>query len=106
LENFKFASDGSGGTIVYDPPAPTSHAWEPNGGNDTFVFRPNFGNETPNIHPPGPHAIQLDHTTFAHDLAELAVAHDGHAVIADVTNDTIALTHVAVPQHHPSDFLI
>jgi hypothetical protein len=23
LENFKFASDGSGGTIVYDPPAPT-----------------------------------------------------------------------------------
>jgi VCBS repeat-containing protein len=106
LENFKFASDGRGGTIVYDPPAPTSHAWEPNGGNDTFVFRPNFGNETPNIHPPGPHAIQLDHTTFAHDLAELAVAHDGHAVIADVTNDTIALTHVAVPQHHPSDFLI
>jgi hypothetical protein len=25
LANFKFASDGSGGTIVYDPPAPTSN---------------------------------------------------------------------------------
>ena len=24
LANFDFASDGSGGTIVYDPPAPTS----------------------------------------------------------------------------------
>jgi hypothetical protein len=26
LANFKFASDGSGGTILYDPPAPTSNA--------------------------------------------------------------------------------
>ena len=24
LANFKFASDGSGGTIVYDPPVPTT----------------------------------------------------------------------------------
>ena len=29
LANFDFASDGSGGTIVYDPPAPTSNALAP-----------------------------------------------------------------------------
>jgi hypothetical protein len=143
LANFSFASDGSGGTIVYDPPAPASSVLPPtsssqntpasevqiggtignstivasgpnatfigNGGNDTFMFKPNFGNETINIHAPGTNAIQLDQTTFAHDLAEWATAHDdghGYAVIADAANDTIALTHVAVAQHHPSDFLI
>src|SRR5208282_2892182 len=77
LANFSFASDGSGGTIVYDPPAPASSALPPtsssqntpasevqiggtignstivasgpnatfigDGGNDTFMFKPNFG---------------------------------------------------------------
>ena len=49
LANFKFADDGNGGTIVYDPPAPnlpsigegTQVSIHPN--NGSFVFHPNAG---------------------------------------------------------------
>jgi hypothetical protein len=35
LANFDFASDGSGGTIVYDPPVPTSNASVPTSSGQT-----------------------------------------------------------------------
>ena len=35
--NFDFASDGSGGTIVYDPPAPTSNALAPTSSSQTIT---------------------------------------------------------------------
>ena len=37
LANFDFASDGSGGTIVYDPPAPTSNALAPRSSGQTIT---------------------------------------------------------------------
>ena len=37
LANFDFASDGSGGTIVYDPPAPTSNALVPTSSGQTVT---------------------------------------------------------------------
>jgi hypothetical protein len=37
LANFDFASDGSGGTIVYDPPVPTSNALVPTSSGQTVT---------------------------------------------------------------------
>jgi hypothetical protein len=38
LANFKFASDGSGGTIVFDPPVPSGGASDPSAGQGTNWF--------------------------------------------------------------------
>jgi hypothetical protein len=59
LANFKFASDGSGGTIVYDPPVPTSNALAPTSSNqNTTVTEPQIGGTTGNntVVAPGPYA--------------------------------------------------
>jgi hypothetical protein len=140
LENFKFASDGNGGTIVYDPPVPapnpslaassgaatgaqaggtTDHVTIPapaanailtgNGGNDTFVFKPNFGQAAVTNFAPATDVIQFDHVVFADSAAALAAARDngqGDVVITDASHDTITLHHLAVTQLHQSDFHI
>ena len=61
LANFKFASDGGGGTIVYDPPAPAQPqspgaagqtagsnvaAFSGGAGHDSFVFAPMSGHNS------------------------------------------------------------
>ncbi len=81
--NFKFANDGSGGTIVYDPP--TSSQSGPSGGtasdgqsantspsnlfvtvgHDSFVFAPNFGQVTLANFNPATDTIQFSKTVFA-----------------------------------------
>ena len=48
LANFKFANDGNGGTIVYDPPVSNSLAAgtrpvTADHSNDAFLFDPNLG---------------------------------------------------------------
>jgi hypothetical protein len=45
--NFSFASDGQGGTTVYDPPVVSALS-----DNETFVFKPGLGHDSiPNIQP-------------------------------------------------------
>jgi serralysin len=111
LANFKFANDGSGGTIVYDPPAPPSNP--PNvivsnagnavltghGGGDNFVFNQHLGQTTITNFSPGADAIQFDHSVFPNAAAVLA--HDdgsGNAVINDSTHDTIMGLDKSLPQ--------
>ena len=124
LANFKFASDGSGGTIVYDPPVfgqPASHetagqvaSGSPvnlfvTAGQDSFVFEPNFGQTTlTNFNPPTD-TIQISQRVFANMTTLLAEIHDdghGNAVIADAAHDTITIQHVTTMQllTHLGDF--
>jgi hypothetical protein len=117
--SFALASDGSGGTIVYDPPVPASNVSAPaspalhstlicDGNNDTFVFPPQFAQASNADHAPGTDTVELGHTEFANGAAALAAAHDdGHwnVVIADATNDTITLHNITVAQLHHSDFI-
>ena len=121
LANFKFASDGSGGTIVYDPPVPASNPTTPiagtavnstltgNGGGDNFVFNPHLGQATITNFAPGADAIQFDHVVFSRAAAVLAATHDnsfGNPGIGDAAHDAITFQHVSTAQllAHHSDF--
>ena len=126
LANFKFISDGSGGTIVYDPPvstsnpapqssstvaAPLNFATANQMAGDTFVFAPNFGHQTINNFDPNHETIQIDHGVFADVTALMAHTSDnssGNAVIAANAHDTITILGVTteVLQHHLNDFII
>ncbi len=125
LANFKFADDGHGGTLVYDPPVPpaaTPPAGDPDkitgspanptltghGGNDAFVFKSNFGNDAiTNFKPPGD-AIAIDHTVFdgIQHILDATTHVDAHAVVAADAGTTITLDNVIKNQllQHPNDF--
>ena len=110
--NFKFADDGSGGTIVYDPPisSQTGSSNPPQtAGHDTFVFAPNSGQVTIADFNPAADTIQFSRAVFANLKAVLASVHDdghGNAVIADVAHDTVTIQHVTTAQllAHQGDF--
>jgi hypothetical protein len=125
--NFKFADDGSVGTIVYDPPTSSqtsaSGGTSNNGqiaggspsnapltaGHDIFVFAPNFGQVAVADFNPAADTIQFSRAVFANLNAVLASVHDdghGNAVIADAARDTITIQHVTVAQllAHQGDF--
>jgi hypothetical protein len=127
--NFSFASDGSGGTIVYDPPVSQSSSAsapgpEPSKGTlaalsnsvvtadshtDTFVFPENFGHSTITNYQPAAQTIEFDHTSFATSAAVLAAAHDnghGDVVITDLSHDALTLHNVLAAQLHQNDFVI
>jgi serralysin len=133
LGNFKFASDGNGGTIVYDPPvadavAPAAAprpasgasgnnivASAPNatlvgdGARDTFIFPPNFGHAAIDNYVATNDAIQFSHATFASADAALAAAHDyghGNVVMADAAHDALTLHNITAAQLHHSHLLI
>jgi aryl-phospho-beta-D-glucosidase BglC (GH1 family)/20S proteasome alpha/beta subunit len=106
LANFKFASDGHGGTIVYDPPATkiagnSTVSLAAGAGQDNFVFAPNFGQVTLSNFKPGTDTLQVDHTMFAGMNALLAAMHDdvhGNAVITDAAHDSITIVNVTTAQ--------
>jgi hypothetical protein len=132
LDNFKFASDGNGGTVVYDPPVPGSNAPpapQPaavpgqtaiiasasnatligDGAKDTFIFPPHFGQAAIENYVPATDTIQFDHTAFATAAAALAAAHDdghGNVVITDATHDALTLHNITAALLHHGDFLI
>ncbi|MGB9116229.1 MAG: hypothetical protein WCC91_13275, partial [Bradyrhizobium sp.] len=134
LANFKFASDGSGGTIVYDPPVPAPNPSAPTsstvatpiasltnpsshdvpiGGTtgDTFLFASNFGQNTINNFDPNRDSIQIDRRVFADVAALISHTSDnsaGNAVIAADGHDTITIMGVTtnVLQNHLNDFII
>jgi hypothetical protein len=110
LANFKFASDGSGGTIVYDPPVSAQPQYPSVGGNttnnnaagffasagqDSFVFTQADSSATGPITDAGynnPEA-SWDATTFSSDRRD---GTHGRAFMADSTHD-------AMPAHHLTD---
>jgi hypothetical protein len=126
--NFKFADDGSGGTVVYEastsgqPTPPHGEAGvvsqiAANGlvtlsvtaGHDTFAFAPNFGQVTLTHFNPTTDNIQISQSVFANMAALLTATHDdaqGNAVITDAAHDTITIQHVTTVQllAHQADF--
>ena len=112
LANFKFASDGGGGTIVYDPPVPAQpqspsaigHTAGNNAagffgsaGHDSFVFAPN---PDPANFAPAANNVPFDHRSFTNSHAALTEAHEdpfGSSPIHDAA-------HVAQWLTHHSDF--
>ena len=131
--NFSFVSDGSDGTIVYDPPAPsrpdaianlsqnsatatntTIVASVPNetlignGNGDSFVF--NFagvGHDTVSNFNPEIDSLLFSSALFATTQAILDATHDdghGNAVVALDAHDTITLAGVLKAALNPADF--
>ncbi len=80
------------------------------GGQDTFVFKPNFGNPTIADFNVNNDTIDISHTLFNSVASILASAHSansGHdTVITDSHHDTITLLGVTVAQlqQHSTDF--
>ena len=121
LANFKFASDGHGGTIVYDPPVtdqgasgadPAQHVGI-NGSSDTFVFPAHFGNSTVFNFETAPTAwadhdvLQFDHTDFATAADALAAAHQsGSDTVIALNGNTVTLHGIDASTLHQSDFHI
>ena len=70
-----FASDGNGGTLITDPPAPNSSNTSVSiggPGNDTFVFKPGIGADTIVNFNPQADTIELDHFANVHNVQQLA----------------------------------
>jgi hypothetical protein len=123
LANFKFASDGSGGTIVYDPPVPAqpqspsavghtagSHAagFFAGAGQDSFVFAPHNSATSWN---PTMDAGQNSPVASWNVAAFLPDPHDGtggHAFIADFAHHAMPGGPLTEAQFHAhlSDFHI
>jgi len=129
-ENFAFVSDGSGGTIVYDPPISSSPilassvtqtttpsnsivAGIPNqtllgNGSDTFLF--NFagvGHETLSNFHPETDVLQFKSSMFATVQTALDAIHDdghGNTVITLDAHDTITLSGIEKAQLSSVDF--
>ncbi len=97
-QNDTFAHVGGGVTIFG------------NGGNDTFVFNPNFGSATIGDFDLRNDTIDIDRTLFSNVAAILASAqpaNSGHdTIITDAAHDKIVLTGVTVSQlnAHQNDF--
>jgi serralysin len=122
-DNFKFADDGGGGSIVYAQPASSqsplldggdatpsqvSGNYVPTADQDTFVFAPKFGQVTLAHFMPATDTIQISKTVFANIDALLSATHDdshGNAVITDAAHDTITIQNVTTAQlqAHQSD---
>ena len=116
--NFKFADDGSGGTIVYDPPTsglPTSPSDATSqiagnssmnasvvAGHDSFVFAPNFSQVTLTNFD----AIQFGRAAFANVV--LVATRDGtHGdAVTDFAHDVLAIQNATAAHVHQSDFHI
>jgi hypothetical protein len=108
LANFKLADDGSGGTIVYDPPVPgpsqsgTVHM-STDANNDAFVFHSSLG--------PFPGSPQEGTTQTHHENGEgaaLAAVHDAHENIAfgEMPHDAPAIHDAALALMHHLHLLV
>jgi hypothetical protein len=118
-DNFHFADDGNGGTIVYAAPSSggaTNQIYAIGaagsssiGEHDNFVFASNFGQATIANFAPATDTIEFGKTVFANVNAFLAATHDdpsGNAVITDAAHDTITIQHITTAQliAHQGDF--
>ena len=110
LGNFEFASDGDGGTIVYDPPvsnnsAPIRNTVTTDHSTDVFLFGPQLEQAVGTDHRYESEAVHFDHAQVACGL----VAPVHHApetmIIADAAHDVITFRD-ALAQSHQAHFLI
>ena len=114
LANFDFASDGSGGTIVYDPPVPSptkslgavghiassdAAGFFAGAGQDLFVFAPALGHNSATGWNP-----TMDSPVASWNVATfLTDAHDGthgHAFMADFAHDAMPAQPLTEAQFH------
>ena len=118
LANFKFASDGSGGTIVYDPPVPAqlqspsatgqtagSNTTEfcASAGRDSFVFAQALGHHSATGWNPMPNAGHNNPATSWDTTAFLSDSQDGthgHAVMADSAHEAMPAHPLTEAQFH------
>jgi aryl-phospho-beta-D-glucosidase BglC (GH1 family) len=110
--NFKFASDGHGGAVVYDPPvASGANAATPTTGSsavslaeaaqDTFLFKPSFGQAITDRFTLGPDTIQIKPEDFAAVKNMLSAIHEdslGNSVIMDIAHHTITVQNLTAAQ--------
>ncbi len=97
LGNFKFADDGHGGSIVYDPPIADPSSADPSsadadagataGGADTFAFEPDLAHNLAGEAKMLADAGQIDHTFFSGLLDDLY--HDTAHTTASGNNDPL-----------------
>jgi Ca2+-binding RTX toxin-like protein len=75
-------------------------------GADTFVFPPNFGNETITNFDVPHDTMQLPHSEFANVAAVLADIHQvgANVEIAPDVHDVITLNNLSAAQLHASNF--
>jgi hypothetical protein len=123
--NFKFASDGHGGTIVYDPPVVPSGAKDAvtqitgsgtpslaGAAQDTFLFKPSLGQTTTDHFTPGTDTIQIKPAVSASVESLLSAIHDdshGNSFITDAAHDTITVQNVTAAQslaHQVHSYLV
>ena len=95
---------GSGHQWLFGGPGDTLKAGT---GTDTFMFAPNFGNETIknfNSHD----VIEFPTSLFAnyHHVLDSVATIGSHTVITYDATDTITLTHFTAAQLHPHNFFI
>ncbi|MGJ5178183.1 S8 family serine peptidase [Bradyrhizobium oligotrophicum] len=116
-DNFHFAADGQGGTLISGtlisataaPAAGTASSSTSLQGHDTFVFAEHFGQASLSDFTLGSDKIVFSQSVFADQSALRAAIHDdaaGNAVIADAAHDTITIQHVSAAEllSHLSSF--
>jgi serralysin len=114
-----FHQDLNGDGVIGLPSSPTSGTLvgansvtlSTSASQDSFIFAPNFGQNTINNFDPNHDTIQIDHRVFADVAALMAHTSDsssGNAVIAVNAHDTITIMGVTTDalQHHLNDFII
>jgi len=95
---------GKGETVLIGGPDDTLTGGK---GADTFVFAPNFGQNTITNFDTHKDEIQLPHSEFADLAAILADAHQvGANTVITHANDVLTLDHVALQNLHAHNFLL
>ena len=114
-DNFHFADDGNGGTVVIASTSPGQNGGSANqvvsnfAAHDTFMFAPHFGQVGLANFVPATDTLEISKSVFANIGALLAMTHDdaaGNAVVTDAAHDTITFQHVTIAQllAHQGDF--
>jgi hypothetical protein len=107
--SFKFASDGNGGTLIFDPPssspaavaAPNAAPQTPAELGHNFVFQPGMGAETIGHFDPRQDMIELDHFTnlrTAGQLTQLITSDDYSNAVIELGHDSLTIAGMT-PQH-------
>ncbi|MHC2461135.1 NF038122 family metalloprotease [Bradyrhizobium embrapense] len=102
-DNFQFADDGNGGTLVVAAASPGQSGNQVfnSAAQDTFAFAENFGHLTLANFAPATDTLQFSKSVFADLTSLVAAIHDdasGNAVITDAAHDTITLQYVTTAQ--------
>ena len=121
-DNFKFATDEHGGTIVYDPPVTNAQVSVASPTSDTFVFNPGMGNQVISNFTAA-NKIELDHFASISDVNQLQTllneahngqaqslfqsANGGHDTVINLSNhDTVTVANVHIADLNAKNFIV